>query len=370
MTVRTRIRNPAAGEVLASILVNMANGNEGRGALLELAYLCTFPMAARAAVVLKVPEILSSAGGGPLTAKQIADRIPGTTTSEAKLDRLLQALATYGLFAVSDSSPRAYSLSAMSKLLVKEENEDGVSLAPLVLMHTEPSQLEIMRFLHEAVLDDAVVPFEKCYGKPMYAYYGENSAMAELFHSAMSNLSTTVTKAALKSYDGFKDVKVLVDVGGSEGMNCSLVRAVHPHISAINFDMPFVVAKAPPLPGVEHRGGSMFESVPTGGDAILLKTVLHNWDDGACGRILGNCYSALPSTGKMIIIDHLLPEKIDGSSASRLTVSVDLAMMTVFKGGKERTAPQFQHLVESVGFKGFKVAAYGDVLSVMEACKP
>ena len=42
--------------------------------------------------------------------------------------------------------------------------------------------------------------------------------------------------------------------------------------------------------GVDDRcevvGGSFFETVPEGGDAYLLKAILHDWDDAASIAIL------------------------------------------------------------------------------------
>ncbi|KAH9290337.1 hypothetical protein KI387_034454, partial [Taxus chinensis] len=157
----------------------------------------------------------------------------------------------------------------MSRLLAKDEN--GLSLGSMFLLNTETSHLETLQHLHEAVLEEGVVPFEKAYGQPVFQYFAQNTQMGGIFHSAMSNLSVILMKSVLKNYDGFKDVKVLVDVGGGTGLNCSMIKAVYPHISAINFDMSFVIAKAANMPGIEHHGGSMFESIPTGGDAILLK---------------------------------------------------------------------------------------------------
>uniref|UniRef100_A0A0C9RKL3 TSA: Wollemia nobilis Ref_Wollemi_Transcript_13550_1176 transcribed RNA sequence n=1 Tax=Wollemia nobilis TaxID=56998 RepID=A0A0C9RKL3_9CONI len=337
---------------------NACQENEAMQALMDLASLCTVPMAARAAILLNIPKILSDAGG-PLTAKQIADRIPGTATSEAKLDRLLRALATYKLFDVTGSNPRAYGLNAVSNLLLKDCNELGVSLDCIILLSTGTSHLETMQHLHETILDDAVVPFEKLHGQPAFQYFAQNSSVGELSLSTISNVGAAMMKLVLKSYDGFKDVKLLVDVGGGQGTDCSLIMAAHPHISAINFDMPFVVAKAPQIPGVEHRGGSMFESVPAGGDAILLKTVLHNWDDKTCRRILGNCFAALPSSGKLVIIENLVPEEIEASLPSKLAVNADLGMMCIFGGGKERTALEYKKLVEDAGFKEFKVVKVG-----------
>jgi caffeic acid 3-O-methyltransferase len=43
----------------------------------------------------------------------------------------------------------------------------------------------------------------------------------------------------------------------------------------------------------------------------LLQYILHDWDDENCVKILKNCYKALPADGKVITVDHVLPEIID-----------------------------------------------------------
>ncbi|KAJ4843790.1 Desmethylxanthohumol 6'-O-methyltransferase, partial [Turnera subulata] len=60
-------------------------------------------------------------------------------------------------------------------------------------------------------------------------------------------------RAFLLQYgDGLKDVETLVDVGGGTGRHVAEIVQNYPHIKGINFDLPHVVATAPPYDGVSH----------------------------------------------------------------------------------------------------------------------
>ena len=66
-----------------------------------------------------------------------------------------------------------------------------------------------------------------------------------------------------------------------------------PGMRGILFDQPHVVARAEQVlraAGVADRcqivAGSFFETVPEGGDAYMLKMILHDWDDAAAIAIL------------------------------------------------------------------------------------
>ncbi|GLJ55149.1 hypothetical protein SUGI_1183700 [Cryptomeria japonica] len=74
----------------------------------------------------------------------------------------------------------------------------------------------------------------------------------------------------LDTYEGFKDLEELVDVGGEVGSTLNLIVFKYPHIRGRNFDQPHVVADAPQFLGVTHVGGDMFDSVPSG-RAIFMK---------------------------------------------------------------------------------------------------
>ena len=64
--------------------------------------------------------------------------------------------------------------------------------------------------------------------------------------------STVRIVDAIKEYEGFSDMKTLVDVGGCEGHTLASIVAAHPHIHGINFDLPHVIAAAPEFPGTPN----------------------------------------------------------------------------------------------------------------------
>ncbi|KAJ8633496.1 hypothetical protein MRB53_026832 [Persea americana] len=89
----------------------------------------------------------------------------------------------------------------------------------------------------------------------------------------MSNHSAVVMKKILETYKGSQGLKVVVDVGGGIAATLNLIISEYPHIKGINYDLPHVIEDAPPYPGMEHVGGDMFASIPSG-DAIFMKVCL------------------------------------------------------------------------------------------------
>ncbi|KAL5653272.1 hypothetical protein ACJX0J_038730, partial [Zea mays] len=108
------------------------------------------------------------------------------------------------------------------------------------------------------------------YGMPLFEHLGSDEALNTLFNQAMAGHSEIVISKLLEVYRGFEGVDVLVDVGGGTGSTLRMVTAQYKHLRGVNYDLPHVIAQAPPVQGVEHAGGSMFEYIPSG-NAILLK---------------------------------------------------------------------------------------------------
>jgi hypothetical protein len=74
----------------------------------------------------------------------------------------------------------------------------------------------------------------------------------------MSAMSAAELLFLPKVYD-WSQFKTLVDVGGSLGVTLGAIKAKHKGVKCINFDLPEVVAAAPPVEGVEHVGGDVFD---------------------------------------------------------------------------------------------------------------
>jgi caffeic acid 3-O-methyltransferase len=103
--------------------------------------------------------------------------------------------------------------------------------------------------LKDAVLEGGV-PFDRVHGMHGYEYASRNPRFSQVFNTAMFNHTTLLVTKMLESYDGFKNFKQIVDVGGGIGVALSLIISKYPHIKGINFDMPHVIQHAPPYPGM------------------------------------------------------------------------------------------------------------------------
>jgi hypothetical protein len=82
------------------------------------------------------------------------------------------------------------------------------------------------------------------------------------------------------------------------------------------FDQPSVIARARKDQHVTTKGiaerctlesGSFFEAVPAGGDAYIMKYILHDWNDDQCVKILENCRAAMNKKGRVLVVDNVIP---------------------------------------------------------------
>lgn len=87
--------------------------------------------------------------------------------------------------------------------------------------------------------------------------------------------------------------------GGGHGRLLAMIFVANPRLPGTLFDLPSVVAGAPPLlakAGVSDRceavSGDMFDAVPADGDRYVLSRVIHDWEDGRAEIVLGNCRRA------------------------------------------------------------------------------
>nr|DAD41961.1 TPA_asm: hypothetical protein HUJ06_016284 [Nelumbo nucifera] len=109
----------------------------------------------------------------------------------------------------------------------------------------------------------------------------------------------------------------------------------------------------------------MFEYVPKG-EAIFMKWILHDWNDEDCLKILRNCWKALPKSGKVIIVESILPMAPEASYRSNIAFTHDLVMLTHCPGGKERTQKEFEALAIDSGFAGCEIVCNAYHTWVME----
>jgi hypothetical protein len=112
-------------------------------------------------------------------------------------------------------------------------------------------------------------------------------------------------------------------------------------------------------------GGSFFESVPSDADAIVMKSVIHDWNDERGVRILRNCHRALRPGARLMVIDRIVPEKLEPRADHLATVLMDLNMLRG-PGGCERSEGEHRELLAKGGFRMTRVVP-ADRYNVIEA---
>jgi hypothetical protein len=113
---------------------------------------------------------------------------------------------------------------------------------------------------------------------------------------------------------------------------------------------------------VKIEPGSFFDRVPAGADAYLLTHIIHDWSEAQCLTILGNCRRAMAPTGRVLIVEMVLPEGDTPHPGKMLDL-----MMLVGPGGQERTEKEYASLLEKAGFRLTRVVPTASPVSVVEA---
>ncbi|MGH8459550.1 MAG: methyltransferase, partial [Nevskiales bacterium] len=208
---------------------------------------------------------------------------------------------------------------------------------------------------------------DRVLGKPIFDYFPTDREESEIFNAAMISMTAMVIPATLEAYD-FSGIGTLVDVAGGHGSVLTGILEKHPQMRGILFDLEHVVAGAKPrlerlgLAGrVQLASGDFFQSVPAGGDAFVMKHIIHDWDDARALTILQNCRKASPKA-KVILLEAVLPSGNDPHFGKLL----DLEMLTL-PGGRERTEDEFRSLFAKAGYRLARVVPTKSPLSVVEA---
>lgn len=341
-----------------------------------------FPAALNAAIELKVFEIIgkesSEESGGFMSPHEIASKLLLPTQQHHsdlpnRLERLLLLLASYSLLTVSTrtdengSAVRVYAVSPSGKYFVYDKNGGGY-LASFTSFLCHPAMLGVWLNFKEAIIDPEIDLFKKVHGISKFEYFGKEPELNHVFNKAMNDVCTTHMKKILEVYTGYEGISTLVNVAGGTGQCLKLIISKYPSIKGINFDLPHVIENSPPIPGVEHIGGNMFEGVPQG-DAIMLKAICHNWSDEKAIELLSNCHKALPPNGKVIVGDLIVPEDPEPTNDCKMISILD-NIMFITPGGRERTEKQFESLGKRSGFSRFQVVCRAfSTMAVMEFYK-
>jgi hypothetical protein len=292
---------------------------------------------------LGVPEAIDA---GASTPDAIADRVGAQGDH---LDRVLRFLASRGWFVRGRDG--TYRLNARSRAL---RAEDPQSLRDWVRFMAADWHWDIWNHTIDAVRAGGSAAVAAT-GKPFFDWVHDDRPDAgATFDGAMRSLSGVAGPLVVEAID-LDGVRSVCDVGGGTGRLLRAVLEAEPTTTGTVFDLDDVIVGAPEVLGSLPAdrwaavGGSFFDggAVPTGHDRYLMQAIMHDWGDDAAGRILDNVRSAMAPDARLWVVDSVL----DPAERDDLSKAVDVLMLTLTEGGRERTQQEWERLFAAHRFR-------------------
>jgi C-methyltransferase len=282
--------------------------------------------------------------GGPRTAEELAAEC---TADPDALARILRYLVGRGFFARTRDG--RFRNNKRSRLL-RDDSGSARAWARFFGSQWHVSgwnQLDVSARTGESAAGAAL-------GRPFWEYLTSvDPAAGAVFDDAMASVSGVQMEVIARKYDWGRCTRVC-DVGGGTGTLLSAIVRRHPHLRGVLFDLPSVVAKAPPVleaNGVADRvdvvGGDFFTAVPDGCDRYVLQAIVHDWDDDSCVRFLSRCREAMTDDGRVLVLEAIMPSH-DGD---HFVKAIDLEMLVDTGAGRERTSDEFEALFSRAGLR-------------------
>lgn len=307
---------------------------------------------------LGIPDLLKD---GPKTADELAAAAGAHGPS---LYRILRALA-----AVDVLTQTADNRFANTPVLETLRSDVPGSIRAFAMTELGEEHYPAWGELMHSVRTGGIA-FDKAFGEPIWEFFAKHEENAQIFNDAMSGMTAQAEQALHAAYT-FEGITKITDVGGGHGGLITSILKRNPNMQGVLFDAPQVIEGAASkisATGLANRceliAGDFFQSVPGGSDAIIMKWIIHDWNDEQSIAIMKNCARALPENGKLILVEAVVPP----GDEMHFAKFMDLNML-VMTGGRERTEEEFRGLYEMAGFRLTRIVPTESPFSVIEGVK-
>jgi orsellinic acid C2-O-methyltransferase len=301
-------------------------------------------------------------------ATDVASLASATAAHPPSLSRLLRVLAAIGI--VHETDDRRYTLTPLGATLRTDEPGSMRAWARFILGEEMD---RVWRALPK-VIRSGDTGFHHAFGTDLRSYLAAHPDTAALYNAAMQS-ATQGLNAAIGAYYPFGNFGWIVDVGGGIGTLLLPILEHYPEMRGTIFELPHVAAQAREriaAAGLAARcdamDGNAVDMIPAGADAYVMKSVLHGKTDDEAEAILHNCRHAMPTHAKLLIIERLLPERIEPDDAlARENLLMDINMMVGSAGGRERNEADYRALLVRGGLRLIRVISTPGTSAIIEA---
>ena len=298
--------------------------------------------------------VADALGAERRTAAELARRVGADADV---LHRLLRAAATHGIVRL-DRRGR-FRLTRLGRAL-RSDAPGGVQ--PIARFMALPSMVAAWSGLAESARDGRSA-FPRVHGVSLWEWLAAHPAEGALFADAMRAVTRfdapAVAAAKLWPREG-----TVCDVGGGAGTLIAALLTARPGLRAV------LVESASMLPsadanlarhGVRERvelvEGDLFGEVPAGADVYVLKSVLHDWDDATCARILRTVRAAMRPGARLVVIEQIQERNRPHPLAS----STDVLMLIQTDDGRERSRRELRDVLARAGLRPGRIKRAGAV---------
>ncbi|OJK02617.1 hypothetical protein ASPACDRAFT_50168 [Aspergillus aculeatus ATCC 16872] len=279
------------------------------------------------------------------------------------------------IHAVTETGKDEYTSNNFSRTLAYTRYADAF---PMITRATGRAITAIPEFLRKTSYRDPAngldCPFQLGYNTQaaFFEFVGQHPVLSAQFNNLMSIyhqgraswmdpgfypveqrllVDTTTTDPA--------DSILLVDVGGGKGHDLAEFRAKWPSSPGrlILQDQPAVLAEVVGSQlheSIECMPHDFFTEQPCkGARAYFLHSVLHDWPDAICQKILAPLRAAMtPGYSRLLINENVIPDR----GAQWQATGLDFVMLADFAGA-ERTESQWTRLLHEAGFRILRIWA-------------
>jgi hypothetical protein len=276
----------------------------------------------------------------------VTDLARATGTHEESLYRVLRALACVALF--EEGPGRRFRLTPMSDWL-RSDIPASLRVAAEAVAE-EWNWRPWGSLLHSVTTGETA--FDHLYGQSTWSWFDEHPGAAAIFNHYMDAITIAEARSVVSAFD-FGRARTVVDVAGGQGVLLAAILRRHSHARGILFNLPSVIESARGLlekdlsARIDLVGGDFFQSVPSGGDAYILKNIIHDWDDERAREILESCRRAMGAgEAVLLVIEHVVRPTEQSYHATMSDVQ-----MLVRTGGRNRTEQELEALLTVSRFR-------------------
>ncbi len=295
--------------------------------------------------------------------RSVAELARNLNVNEDALYRILRLLASQGIF--EQNGARCFRNNHVSGFL--RTDVPGSVRSLFIFWGSDFHYPSFGHIMHTVQTGESSRTFLS--GTDGFEHLRRDPEHARIFDDAMTTMSELVAPAIASAYD-FGAWGTLMDVGGGNGILLSHILRAHPGVQGVLADQEHVLERA------RERGYlgadlaarttmkpcNFFEHVPPGSRAYLMKSVIHDWDDGQARTILAKCREAIPADGVLLLVECDLL----GANVPSNAKFIDIVML-ILTGGRERTTDEYRELLAGAGFRLNKVVPTASHFAIIEA---